>query len=229
MSAPVAGLAPVVPHSDLYAGARAMTPLLLAYVPFGLVVGAAVASSANPLAAWLAIWTIYGGAAHLAVLDVLAQGSGWLAAAVVGLLVNARLTAYATAMSPEWRTAPLRVRALAGLMLSDAPWALARGRQDGQRRFYLGAALVLFAAWPVLVTLGVLFGSVVDAVPVVDLLPALALGAMVVPQLRQRPAAVAAFAAAASAVPTRHLPAGVALAVAAAVGTVAGVLVERSR
>ncbi len=119
MSSAVLDLAPSGSRSDLRAGIRAMAPMMLAYVPFALVVGAAVASSANPWAAWLATWTIYGGAAHLAVLGVLAQGSGWAAAAAVGLLVNARLAAYATAMAPQWRSAPRGQRALAALMLTD--------------------------------------------------------------------------------------------------------------
>jgi predicted branched-subunit amino acid permease len=62
-------------HSDARAGARAMLPILVAYAPLGLVVGGQVAASDNPFAAWLGTWLIYGGAAQLAVLDVLAQSS----------------------------------------------------------------------------------------------------------------------------------------------------------
>lgn len=214
--------------TDLRAGARAMAPMLVAYIPFGLLVGAAVAASANPLAAWLATWTIYGGAAHLAVLDVLAQGSGWVAAAAVGLLVNARLTAYATAMAPEWRSAPRHHRALAAVLLTDAPWALARNRVGGQRHFYLGAGLTLFVGWPVLVTVGTLTGDWVSTVPVAAVLPALTLGTVVVTQLRQRPVLFAVTAASCSAVATAHLPTGASLAVAALVGVPAGLLGERA-
>jgi predicted branched-subunit amino acid permease len=203
--------------------------MMIAFVPFGLVVGAAVASSDNPWAAWLSTWTIYGGAAHLAVLGVLAQGSGWAAAAAVGLLVNARLAAYATAMAPQWRSAPRGQRALAALMLTDVPWALARDRQHGRRQFYLGAAGTLFVGWPALVTVGVVAGHWVIAFPVTTLLPALALGAIVMPQLRQRPAAAAAAAAAVVAVLTAHLSAGVSFGSAAACGVVSALLAERAR
>jgi len=216
-------------YADLRAGARAMAPLTLAYVPFGLVVGATVAASANPLAAWLATWTIYGGAAQLAVLNVLSQGSGWPAAVVVGLLVNARLVAYATAMAGEWRTAGFRQRVAAGLLLTDAPWGLARGRASGPRQFYLGAALTLFGAWPALVTAGVLVGGWVDAVPVTALLPAITLGSVVVRQLRDRPALTAVLAATLCAVLTSSQPAGLSLALAGAVGAGAGLVAGRAR
>jgi predicted branched-subunit amino acid permease len=231
MSSAVLDLAPSPSgsRSELRAGIRVMAPMLLAYLPFALVVGAAVASSANPWAAWLSTWTIYGGAAHLAVLTVLGQGSGWAAAAAVGLLVNARLMAYATAMVPQWRSAPRAQRALAGLMLTDAPWALAQDPRRGQRQFYLGAAGTLFVGWPAMVTVGVVAGQQLMAFPVTTLLPALALGAIVMPQLRQRPAAAAAATAAVVAVLTAHLSPGIAFGAAAASGAVAALLAERAR
>ena len=215
-------------RDDLLAGVRAVAPMIVVYAPFGLIVGSAVASSANPLAAWLATWTIYGGAAHLAVLEVLAHGSGWVAAAVVGLLVNARLAAYAAAMAPDWRSAPLARRALAGALLTDAPWALARQRTTGSRDYYLGAALTLFVAWPTLVTIGTLVaGDWLTGTPVTTILPALTLGTVVVPQLRQRPAAAAVGAASVTALATSSLGTGVALLTCAAAGAVAGLVAER--
>src|SRR5689334_13739745 len=136
---------PAAAH-DVRDGVRAMLPLLAAYAPLGLVVGSRVADSTDPLAAWLGTWVIYGGAAQLAVLDVLAQGSGWVTAAVVGVLVNLRLAAYATAMVPDWSDAPRRRRILAGVVLTDAPWALARARTHGRQGFYLGASAALLVA-----------------------------------------------------------------------------------
>jgi len=212
--------------ADVWDGVRAMTPLAAAYLPFALMVGAAVEASANPQAAWLATWGIYGGAAHLAVLEVLAQGSGWVSAAAVGLLVNARLAAYASSMATEWRDVPLRLRAAAAVMLTDAPWALAKARSEGRRPFYVGAAVTLFVTWPVMVTVGVYAGDRLTAVPVTTLFPPLTLGVVVVPQLRRRPVAWAVAAASGTAVATAGLDAGTALIVCAAVGVAAGVVAE---
>jgi predicted branched-subunit amino acid permease len=211
---------------DVRDGVGAMLPVVAAYLPLALMVGAAVAASGNPLAAWLSTWTIYGGAAHLVTLDVVAQGSGWVAAAVAGLLLQTRLSAYSTAMTPEWRTAPLAHRLLAGLVLVDAPWALARSRETGRRRFYFGAGLTLFVAWPVMVTIGALSEDVVTGVPVTALVPALAIGCTVIGQIRHRPVLVAAAAAGVAALVTASLSAGVALISAAVAGTVAAVLAD---
>jgi predicted branched-subunit amino acid permease len=202
-----------------------MLPLTLAYVPFGLLVGAAVGDSAHPVAAWFATFAIYGGAAHLATLDVLAEGSGWLAAAAVGLLVNARLGAYAAAMAPSWQSATTAHRAAAAVVLTDAPWALAEGYRataaTARRTYYFGAALTLFVSWPALVTAGVLAADRITVVAGSDLLPALTLGALVAPQLRRRPAAFAATASALTALATAHLGGGAALLLCAAAGVAA--------
>jgi predicted branched-subunit amino acid permease len=199
----------------------------VAFAPLALMVGAAVDASDNRLAAWLSTWTIHGGAAQLVTLDAVAQQSGWIAAATAGLLVQSRLSAYSAAMVADWRAAPLGLRLLAGVLLSDAPWALARSRSTGRRGVYLGAGATLFLAWPAMVTVGMAVGDVVGGVAALALVPALVLGCTVVTQLRQRPMLVAAIAAGLSAVLTVGASPGVAFVIAAAVGIVAGVVAER--
>ena len=210
-------------------GFRAMTPVLAAYAPFALVVGTAVATSADPWSAWAGTWLVYGGAAQVAVLDVLAHGGGWVSAAAIGLLINVRLAAYAAAMAPAWRAEPRRRRVAAAVMLTDAPWALARDRARDDPTYYLGAALALFLAWPTMVTAGALVGTRIDAGPVADLLLPLTLGAVVVPQLRRRPAAAAIAAAVVTAAVTSNADVGTALLLAAATGTAAGLAAEATR
>ena len=152
-------------------GFRAMTPVLAAYAPFALVVGTAVATSADPWSAWAA----------------------------------------------------------AAVMLTDAPWALARDRARDDPTYYLGAALALFLAWPAMVTAGALVGTRIDAGPVADLLLPLTLGAVVVPQLRRRPAAAAIAAAVVTAAVTSDADVGTALLLAAATGTAAGLAAGATR
>lgn len=215
------------PTADFLAGARAMLPILVAYAPIGLLVGAHVAASTDPVAAWLGTWLIYGGAAQLAVLDVLADGSGWVTAAIVGLLVNLRLAAFATAMHPEWRSTPVRLRVAAAVMLTDAPWALARNRVRGRQQYYLGAGVTLFVVWPLMVSVGVVVGGRIGVAPVTALLLPLTLGALIVPQLRQRPAGMAMVAASCCAALTIQVSAGFALALTGVVGALAGALTRQ--
>lgn len=215
---------------ELAAGAHAMAPMLVAFAPFGLLVGAAVAASESPAAAWLSTWTIYGGAAHLAVLDVLQRDTGVLGAALVGLLINARMVAYSVSLAPYWRESSVGSRVAAAAVLTDATWALAHNRAEAtaraRRRFYFGAGVTLWFGWPALVTLGVVVGRWVQDVPVAALLPSLTLGTLVVPQLRTRPGLAAGAAAATVAVCTASLDGGVALALSAAAGATTAALVQ---
>lgn len=204
--------------SDVRAGARAMVPVVTAYIPFGIVVGQAVAASSSPWVAWSATLPIYGGAAQLAVLEVLAAGSGWMGAAVAGLLVQARLAAYAASMAPAWRRAPWRRRLAAALLLTDAPWAMARGRSQ---HYYLGAGLLLVVVWPLLVAAGALLGD--RPLPASAVLLPLTLGAVLAPQLRQRPALAAIGAATVTAWLSRHLDTGAALLLSGAAAALAGI------
>jgi predicted branched-subunit amino acid permease len=204
------------------AGVRAVSPVLVALVPLALVVGQHIAADRDPLAAFVGSWVVFSAGAQLASLDVLAHGSGWAGAAAVGLLVNLRMAAYATAMQPDWASARLSRRVLAGLMLSDPPWALSRDREHGRRSFYLGAAVAMVVVYPALTGVGALMGAGLASVAVLGLLPALGLGAVIAPQLRQRSTALAASCALACAVATAAIASGPALALTGAVGGAVG-------
>lgn len=210
-------------------GVRAIAPVLVALVPLSLVVGQHIAADGDPLAGWAGSWVVYSAGAQLAALDVLGHGSGWLSATAVGLLVNLRLAAYATAMQPDWASAPLSRRVLAALVLSDPPWALSRGRERDRTAFYLGAALTMFVAYPTLTGVGVLVGARLSDVAVLALLPALSLGAVIAPQLRARPTAVAVGVALVCSVLTVSMPPGASFALTGAVGGAAGWMTWSSR
>jgi predicted branched-subunit amino acid permease len=116
-------------------------------------------------------------------------------------------------------------------MLTDATWGLTHNHPSDsaavRRRFYFGAGLTLWFAWPAFVTMGVLLGGWVQDVPVATLLPTMTLGAMVVPQLRTRPGLAAGLAATVVAAATADMDGGLALALAAAAGAGAAGLVHR--
>jgi predicted branched-subunit amino acid permease len=215
-------------------GAVAMLPVLIGYVPFAAIVGTTVARHQEFVAAWVATWLIYGGAAHLAVLATVSAGSGVVLAAVAGILVNTRLVVYSATMARHWGPERRRFRALAAALLTDAAWLLALARYDqpgtrAERRwYYLGAATTLFVSWNVMITVAALLGN---RIPVeVDLTVAmpLCLLAMVSPSLRSRGGVAAAGAAVVAALTTAPLPAGTGVLVAAAAGALAGCLVDRA-
>src|SRR3979409_2268280 len=84
------------------AGARAVAPMLIGIVPFGLVVGAtSVADHFGAGAARGLSPIVFAGASHLAVLQALASGGSAVVAAVAAWTINLRILLYSASLAPE--------------------------------------------------------------------------------------------------------------------------------
>ena len=150
---------------EMASGARAMAPMMLSYLPFGLLLGTAVARCANPWAAWSGTGLIYGGSSHLTLIEMLRTGSGVWAAVGAALLINARLLVYSSSLMPLWRSARLPIRLLAAAVIIDPTWLVASRRAELggsptlQRAHFAGAATVLTIGWIAAVTAGMFLRS----------------------------------------------------------------------
>jgi predicted branched-subunit amino acid permease len=179
-----------------------MLPLVVGYIPFGLLVGVAVARSTDWLAAWTGTMILYGGSAQLTLLQLLAGGAAAWTAAAAAVLVNARLIVYSLALVPLFASARLPVRLLAAAFVIDPTWMVAMQRAESpgtlaeRRSHYAGAALVLTIGWVMFVTAGVALGRL--STPVLTVIVPLFLVAMIVPHVRLPGGAVAVLAAAAT-------------------------------
>jgi predicted branched-subunit amino acid permease len=212
-------------------GALAMAPLLLGYAPFALVVGRAAAECPEPAAGWAATLLVYGGSAHLAVVQLLDAGAGVVAVVLTGLVVQARLVAYSASLAPHWAAWSGRARAVGAATIIDPTWALAQHRfarsDDGdsdaaRRAWYLGAAATLTVGWTALVTVGFVAGAQLPSSPGWTLVSPLLLLTLVVPHLGGGGARRAVAAAVVVAVAGTGLPAGVPVLLAMVAGAVAG-------
>jgi predicted branched-subunit amino acid permease len=212
-------------------GALEMIPLVVAYSPFALIIGAAIAACPNPWAGWSGSWLIYGGSAHLAALRTLA-GAGPAAAVLTGLLINARLVVYSAGLARVWPLQPRWFRFAAAGLIIDPTYAAAQrfaARCDvpaQQRRHFFGAALTMGVGWSAVMASGVVVGSRLDAVRLEIVVP-LCLLALVGTGLRAPGARVVVIVAAVAAVLLRSLPAGTGLLTAIALGVGSGLLRDR--
>ena len=221
---------PALPvRTELVAGARAMAPLAAGYVPFALLVGAAVAAAADPLAAWAATFTVYGGSVQLTVLQMLAHGSGPAITVGVAVLMNARLLVYSAALAPLWAGTPLRTRIVVAASVIDPSWIVAerRAARPGtlaeRRAHYAGAAGLLAVVWIAAVSAGALAGAAGGTVlTALGAAVPLCLVALVAPHVRLPGGAAAVLAAALTAVMIRDLSPGWQLPLCMVAATVAG-------
>jgi|GEM_PF-3284665 len=212
-------------------GAVAMTPVMLGYLPFGLLLGAAIARGTEPWAAWSGTELIYGGSAHLTLIEMLRTGSGWWAAVGAALLINTRLLVYSSSLTTLWGAARAPARLLAAAVIIDPTWMLATRRADEggtlaqQRAHFAGAAIVLTAGWTTAVTAGALLSSVATFAGVLAIAVPLCLVAIVAPHLRVSGGPVAVAVAVTVTVATASWPSGSGMLLAMASAAIGGALV----
>ena len=224
-------LAPTTQQESMFTGARAMAPMLLAYSPYALVIGSAVARIDDPVAGWSGSWIIYGGSAHLAALKGISDGA-FATAIAVALLVNLRLLVYSASIARRWQGQPVWFRLVGAAFLIDPTWALADqhaatgASAESQRRFFLGAGITLGIWWTTLIGIGAMIGNRLPHVGL-ELVASICLMSLIGPRIRTRSNRWAAIAASGTALFASRAPAGTGLMLAIAAGCVAAQVSER--
>jgi predicted branched-subunit amino acid permease len=200
-----------VVREELLAGARAVAPMLVGVIPFGLVAGATPATTGLGGGTSIGLSTIvFAGASQLAAADVLADGGSALVAVIAACTINLRMLLYSASLAPRLAHVPLRRRLVMAYLLTDQAYAVSITRWtdeddraaaggpapelDRRVPYYLGAAVLLWANWQVCTIVGVVIGAAVpDSLPLDFAVPLVFL-VLLVPAITTRPAALAAIA-----------------------------------
>ena len=210
-----------------------MAPLLVGIAPFGLVVGAAMVSSglSVPQALGMSV-LVYGGAAQLAVVDLLAKDTPFLVVAVTGLVVNLRFAMLSASIAAYFERLPSAWRWLVGSLLVDVLYARSvtafeSDREVDRRWYYLGAGVVTWVGWQAATVVGVFLGrGIPEGVPFGFVVPLIFIG-LLVPALDDDSTIAAAAVGGTVAVLGADLPLNAGLLVASACGVAAGLLADR--
>jgi predicted branched-subunit amino acid permease len=210
-----------------------MAVLLVGYLPFGLTLGAAVGAHPDPASAWAGTLLIFGGSAHLAVVQLTAAGAAVPVAVVAALVIQSRLAVYSLSLARHWRPERARVRVALAATLVEPTWMVATDRYErpgtatDKRRHHLAAVVTLGAGWLAMVTAGMLIGPAITAGTGLHLAVPLCLVAMLAPKAGDRASWAAIVAGALAMVASQGLPAGTGILVAMASGIGAGCLACR--
>jgi branched chain amino acid efflux pump len=149
-----------VTTSRLRDGARAIAPIGVAAVAFGISFGLlARGAGFGVLAPIVMSLTTFAGSAQFAAVSILEDDGGVVAAVVAAILLNARYAAISISVAPGFRGSLLR-RAAESQLIVDESWAVsARGSGRFDHRVLVGAGLVLYVCWSGGTAVGVLGGS----------------------------------------------------------------------
>lgn len=194
-------------------GARAVAPLAVAVVGFGVSFGVLARTAGFGWVAPIVMsGTTFAGSAQFAAASILGDGGTVAAAVTAALLLNARYGPIGVSVAP-WLGGAVASRFLHAQLVVDESWAIAAegdGRFDPQ--ILVGAGLVLYASWVGGTAVGSIGGEALGDPATLGLdaaFPALFL-ALLVPQVRSRRPLVAAILGAGIALALTPLaPAGV--------------------
>lgn len=217
-------------------GVRALLPMHLGVMPFGVIYGVvALQAGIPPLAAVLMSSLVFAGSAQF----LLAQlaGAGTPALLMVGAagLVNLRHALYSASVAPFLKHLPRRWKLLLAYLLTDEAYAaaiphlLAAPASAVGHWILFGAGFALWAGWQLATLAGVLLGSQLPEGLSLDFSLPLTFIAIVVPLLTDGRRIAVALAAGGLAVALAGLPYKLGLFCAALGGMVLGALLSRGR
>lgn len=208
---------------------RHSVPIFLPAVPFGFLLGAAMASSEMPTwIAWLSNVTIFGGAAQLALVTTAGHASWWTAVATA-IVINSRHIMYSAALTPRYQNQPRWFRWLGPFTLIDQVFALTSVRpeldQDQWRRYSMTCGTFFLTSWILVTSAGVLLGARVPTNWRLEMAIVVMFAGLIVMPLDKLAGVVAAAVGGLATVPFSQLPNRLGLLVGATLGIIAAFIV----
>ncbi len=217
-------------------GARALLPGLLALSVWGVVTGVAmVKTGLTEHMAVMMTLLVYAGSAQLTSLPLIMAGAPLWLIFLAGMVVNLRFVIFGAALHPFFKNMTWPKRLLMGYLSVDVAFVVFMPRfsdapQKGtleQHWFYFGAILSSWTVWQLTSLLGIALGSFVPTAWSLDFAAVLALIAMMMPLVSNKPILVSIFAAGVVAWLTQPWPLRLGLIAAVLVGSAAGMWAEK--
>lgn len=209
------------------------TPIVLGYLPFGLIMGTTIArSSLHDAVGWASSPLMFAGASQLAAIELIDAGAGAVVVVATALVINLRHVMYSGGMAPWFRDAPAAFQFGAPYLMADPVYTMAALRfpelpdSRSRRHYYLGLGLFLFVGWTTMTAGGILVGGALPDGLGLDLAVPLTFIALLVPAVEDRPTLIAALVGGTVAVVAHGLPLQLGLLVGAVAGIIAGVVAD---
>ena len=222
------------PSRRFLSGFKDVVPLIIGAFPLGVIYGAlAMKAGLSAPAAQSMSAFMFAGSAQFLIAQMAAASVPAivmiLAVAVINLrhaLYGASVARYIQNLSPLWKSV------LAFLLTDEAFVVVITNFEKEEstplkRWYFLGAGLSMWLFWQIATAVGIFLGEIIPASWPLDFALPLSFIAMVVPALRDRASTGAALSAGIIAVLAFSLPYKLSIILAASVGILVGVLLEK--
>ena len=152
-------------REDFLLGAWQMLPLLLACIPFALILGATAAQKTiSPAETTLMSAIVFAGSAQFVAVGLWEHPIPAMVIIISTAMINSRHLLMSAAIGPDMGRFGSRQSYLALFFLADEIWAVALRRAAEGRltpAYYFGQALPFYASWLFWTTLGNMVGSAI--------------------------------------------------------------------
>ncbi len=220
-------------HSEFLGGVKALLPILLGVIPFGMISGIAVTQThIPPGSGFIMSLLIFSGAALIVALQLISSGAPAFVVFFSALLVNLRFMIYSASLAPLLKRLSNAWKSLLAYLLSDQAYAASinhlteSSNPDISWWHFLGSGLTMWVAWQISVATGMVLGARLPASWSLEFTIPLTFLALAVPAIKDRFTAAAALVAAVAAVLANGAPFKLGLVIAALIGISAGMLLE---
>lgn len=178
---------PETTATGFWRGWRAMLPLWLGVVPFGLAYAVTARDAGLSVVETQALSAlVFAGSAQFSAVGLFGRGAGGVEIVLTTLLLNVRHVLYGLALGPRLQLRGPR-RLAAAYLLTDEAFGVVAARRERSFAFVLGVELSLFVSWNLATLAGALAGAWVDPGAIgADVVFPLAFLALLVPLLRTR-------------------------------------------
>jgi 4-azaleucine resistance transporter AzlC len=223
-------------RSEFLAGCRAIFPLVVGSIPFGIIFGTLAVSSGLSFTGAVAMSAfVFAGSSQFIALGLLSTGTAVPLIILTTFVVNLRHLLYAVSLVPHVRYLSQRWKLPIGFWLTDEAFAvgIARYNQPDASPFkhwyYIGGALTLYINWQICTWIGLTVGQLIPNAAHwgLDFAMSVTFIGMTIPYLVNRPMIAAVIVAGLVSLLAHGLPHQLGLMVAAMAGLATGVGAER--
>jgi predicted branched-subunit amino acid permease len=222
------------PRSEFIAGVKALLPILLGVIPFGMISGIAVVQThIPPVSGFIMSLLIFSGAALIVALQLITSGAPALVVVFSALVINLRFMIYSASLAPFLNRLSAGRKSLLAYLLSDQAYAASIAHMsespapEATWLHFLGSGLTMWVAWQISVGIGMFVGARLPASWSLEFTIPLTFLALAVPAIKDRFTAATAVIAGITAVVANGAPFHSGLVIAALVGILVGMLLER--
>lgn len=219
-------------QDDFIAGVKAMAPILLGVIPFGILYGVtAVKMGMDPLLVSAMSIFYFAGASQLVAVELMGNKAPVAVVILTVLIVNLRMAMYSASVAPYFQKFSGMSKGICAYLLTDQAFAVSivefsKERPKDTKWFYLGGALTLWFPWQVFTIIGIIIGTGLPGGLALEFAVPLTFMALLFPLIKDTPTRTAAVVAGIVSVFTWGLPYNMGLMAGALSGIGAGVAME---